>query len=173
MLSKKEKLGADQVSRVRDMYLFHAFSKLNGISVTTNNTSKVPSIDRQNNGDKKMAPAEQSINQYSKETAITDTLKLPDIDNMLQNHSLNSTPEPTHDGHQQKKQKGNSMPPNSHNNCKDEVVRLQRIYRSRKLDSTTNNVLSQQRSNSQTKHQQLKLLKQNVKEVANQIRLHR
>ena len=62
MLSKKEKLGADQVSRVRDMYLSHAFSKINGIRVTTNNASKVPSIDRQNNVDKKMAPAEQSMN---------------------------------------------------------------------------------------------------------------
>lgn len=123
MLSKKEKIGADQMSRVRDMYLSRAFTKINGTSVTTNNASKVPSVERQNNGDKKIA-VEQSINQYSKETAITDTLKLPEIDNMLQNHSLNSTPEPTHDGPQQKKQKGNSMPPNSHNNCKDDVVRL-------------------------------------------------
>ena len=62
MLSKKEKIGADQMSRVRDMYLSRAFSKLNGTSVTTNNASKVPSVERQNNGDKKMAPPEQSMN---------------------------------------------------------------------------------------------------------------
>jgi len=62
MLSKKEKLGADHVSRVRDMYLSRAFNILNGTSVTTNNASKVPSVERQNNGDKKMAPLEQSMN---------------------------------------------------------------------------------------------------------------
>lgn len=96
MLSKKEKIGAEQMSRHRDMYLSRAFNKLDGTSGSLN-VSKVCSTERLLNGDKKMA-AEQSMNQYSKETAVTDNLlKLPDIDNIMQKNSLNSTPEPSNE----------------------------------------------------------------------------
>lgn len=61
MLSKKEKIGAEEMSRHRDMYVSRAFNKLDVSNGSITNGSKVTSIDRLNNGDKKMA-AEQSMN---------------------------------------------------------------------------------------------------------------
>jgi hypothetical protein len=55
MLSKKEKIGAEQLSRHRDMYISRAFNKLNVSNSSINNGSKVTSIERLNNGDKKLA----------------------------------------------------------------------------------------------------------------------
>jgi hypothetical protein len=57
---------------------------------------------------------------------VTDNLlKLPDIENIMQKNSLNSTPEPSNEIPIQKKFKGSSMPASTtHNICKDEVVRL-------------------------------------------------
>jgi len=50
---------------------------------------------------------------------------LPDIENIMQKNSLNSTPEPSNEIPIQKKFKGSSMPASTtHNICKDEVVRL-------------------------------------------------
>ena len=55
MLSKKVKVVAEEMSRDRDMYISRAFNKLNVSNSSINNGSKVTSIERLNNGDKKLA----------------------------------------------------------------------------------------------------------------------
>jgi hypothetical protein len=51
------------------------------MNLSTTFGSKDTSQERGKNGDKK--DMSQSLNKFSKETAITDGLKLPDIDHIL------------------------------------------------------------------------------------------